>query len=374
MAKGTGSVVKLVTYQLDGKNVSKKTPGAVRVESANWFILYYGRDGEQRREATGTANLKEAEAMLARRVVHTEDGETPVADLKSLRYEDLRDAYLRAKPEQAECSALKHLDGFFAGMRVHDKKRVAVKIQDFIEHRREEDEAADPTIRRNLVCLRAMFNHARKSGTIGANDVPYFPMPEDSAPAGQYIPPADFAGVLAALPENLRPFFQFMYATGCRLGALRKIRWSMVSKDGTQINLPGEIVKSGKPLLIVLAGFYLKPIADKLKTRFRNEDSPVFDSTNYRFEWSKAIAKVGLGTWDKKTRDRTGVRIHDCRCSAAINALAAGVDESTVLKIGGWKTRAMLDRYNVQHADILKAAMEKAAKYVSAAEQQAAAQ
>jgi hypothetical protein len=34
----------------------------------------------------------------------------------------------------------------------------------------------------------------------------------------------------------------------------------------------------------------------------------------------------------------TRVRIHDCRCSAAINLLAAGVDEGTVLKIGGWAT------------------------------------
>jgi len=30
-----------------------------------------------------------------------------------------------------------------------------------------------------------------------------------------------------------------------------------------------------------------------------------------------------------------GVRIHDCRASAAINLLASGVDEGLVLKIGG---------------------------------------
>jgi hypothetical protein len=51
--------------------------------------------------------------------------------------------------------------------------------------------------------------------------------------------------------------------------------------------------------------------------------------------------------------------------------LAAGVDESTVLKIGGWKMRAMLDRYNVHRVDIPTAAMEKVAKH---AERRAAVQ
>ena len=60
-----------------------------------------------------------------------------------------------------------------------------------------------------------------------------------------------------------------------------------------------------------------------------------------------------------------GIRMHDCRCSAAINLLAAGVDEGTVLKIGSWKTRAMLDRYNVQHSAIVKATMQKRDVYVA---------
>jgi hypothetical protein len=103
-----------------------------------------------------------------------------------------------------------------------------------------------------------------------------------------------------------------------------------------------------------------------LHARFRDEETPVFDSTNYCREWARAVAKTGLGPYDAKTCKRTGVRIHDCRCSAAINALAAGVDESTVLKTGRWATRKMLDRYNVQHVDILKAAIEKVAKYRAA--------
>jgi hypothetical protein len=36
-----------------------------------------------------------------------------------------------------------------------------------------------------------------------------------------------------------------------------------------------------------------------------------------------------------------------------------------VLKIGGWKTRTMLDRYNVTSVERLAAALEKGGRYVT---------
>jgi hypothetical protein len=137
------------------------------------------------------------------------------------------------------------------------------------------------------------------------------------------------------------------------------------------LTIPGENTKNGRPLPIVLAGAQLEPIGKMLKKMFRHMDQPIFDFKNYRKEWSKAVAKATLGTWDQKTSTRTGVRIHDCRCSAAINLLRAGVDEGLVLKIGGWETREMLDRYNVSDPGRIGEAMKRAARFVQ--EQQAAA-
>jgi integrase len=211
-----------------------------------------------------------------------------------------------------------------------------------------------------------MFNLARKKGHLGLRDVPYFPMPADSEAAGEYIAPEEFEKILSHLPADIQPFFSFMYTTGCRLGAAQKITWDMLNKEGDVLSLPGSITKTKKPLLIVLDGPMLSPLVTLLRKQFRRAGQPIFDSTNYRPEWSKAVAKVGLGTWDVKKRIRTGVRIHDCRCSAAINLLDAGVDEGTVLKIGGWKTRAMLDRYNVQNEKRIRAAMVRGGEHVAA--------
>jgi hypothetical protein len=99
--------------------------------------------------------------------------------------------------------------------------------------------------------------------------------------------------------------------------------------------------------------------------RPKDINAPLFDTSNFRTEFAIACAKAGLGTWDEESGTRTGVRIHDCRASGAINLLASGVDKGLVLKVGGWKTRSVLDRYNVADITRLTAAMEKGSKFLT---------
>jgi Phage integrase family len=121
------------------------------------------------------------------------------------------------------------------------------------------------------------------------------------------------------------------------------------------------VTKNEEALSLSLKGAFLAPVRDWMAARSRTE-AVVFDSTNYRPAWAKACAAAGYGTM--KGRKRTGFRIHDCRASAAINLLDAGVPENVVLRIGGWRTRAMLDRYAKLTAARAHAAMELSGDYV----------
>jgi integrase len=340
--------------------------------SQNLYI-WYRVNGRQIRESSGGIDRAAAEKLLQRRMGEHGLGLKPVQDTKNLRYEEIRDEYIKDYQNRGSVfirradgteyiKGIPQLDEFFANIRVN--AITPKEIRRYIDHRRK-TEASDPTIRRELVTLRAMMNQARKEGTLALSDVPHFPMPKDSDPAGKYITPEEFAKVKAALPGNLQAFFTFIYSTGCRLGAAQNIAWSMVSKDGSEIEIPATLIKGRSPLTLVLAGPVLEPIAKLLRKSFRYE-GPVFDSTNYRPEWSKACAKAGIGTYDKATRTRTGVRIHDCRCSAAVNLIDAGVPEDIVMKIGGWKTKAMFSRYNVMNTDRVRKAMEQGGAYVVA--------
>jgi len=361
-ARGTGSVVKLRQKDAQGK---------VRL-SKNWFI-FYRVDGKLVREPSHTESKMEAEKLLQRRLGEVGLGRTPEQTVKGLRYEQVRDAWLaQAKNDKRGAlytrsdgtqtvSGLSNLNNFFAGMRVVNIHTDTLRR--YTTARREAG-ASDPTIRRNLVILRSMLNLARKEGKLELHHVPFFPMPKDSEPAGQYLPPETFSKLLALLPGKLRPFFNFLYHTGCRIGAAKQITWNMVNKDATEIKLPAEIMKARDPLTIVLAGPGLEQVAGILRKMFRKDNEPVFYIVNYRAEWQKACHELKLGVRDKKRRF-SGLRIHDLRCSAAVNLIEAGVDRDLVKKIGAWKTDSMLTRYNIINTDRMKAAMEKGGEYVA---------
>lgn len=67
------------------------------------------------------------------------------------------------------------------------------------------------------------------------------------------------------------------------------------------------------------------------------------------------------GAWENLTT-RAGLPnpiVHDLRRSAAKALRAAGVPESVVMAIGGWKTPAMFRRYAIVSAADQRAAVEK---------------
>lgn len=69
-----------------------------------------------------------------------------------------------------------------------------------------------------------------------------------------------------------------------------------------------------------------------------------------------------------KARARAGVPellIHDLRRTAARNMIRAGVPEKQVLEIVGWKTRAMLDRYNIIDERDVHSAGERMERYLA---------
>jgi integrase len=358
LKKGEGSVIRL------------KQANSPTGESKFWYILYYA-SGRQVRENTKVTDYREAYDLLVKRKADVARGEQPAFRTSAVRYEELRDILIADYTTKGKTLFLRsdgvkifpgrvYLDKFFKGMTA--SRITTAKIREYIGWCQDQD-LEDPTIRRHLVCLRSAFGLAVKEGRL--LHVPYFPMPKDSEPAGQYINPETYEKLLDKMPEASKPFFTFLYYTSCRTGAARKITWDMVNRDATEIKLPAEIVKQNKPLTIVLAGKGLDPVSTMLRKMFRHEHAQVLYTTNFRKEWYKACHAIGLGVYESKTCRFTGPRIHDFRCSAAINMIDAGVPQDIVMKIGGWKTISMFSRYNVINTERIRNAMILGGEYVA---------
>jgi integrase len=75
----------------------------------------------------------------------------------------------------------------------------------------------------------------------------------------------------------------------------------------------------------------------------RSNGQPVRD---FRGTWAKACETAGV----------PGLLFHDLRRTAARNLRKAGVAEGVIMKIGGWRTRSVFERYAiVSQADIIEA-------------------
>ncbi len=109
----------------------------------------------------------------------------------------------------------------------------------------------------------------------------------------------------------------------------------------------------------------------------RDDGKPVRD---FRDSWWRACIRAGLAymvcLWcgartqgfcqpckDRKLRQRLkyeGLLFHDLRRSAARGLRRAGVAEGVIMKIGGWKTRDVFERYNiVSHTDMRDALLKR---------------
>lgn len=333
------------------------TGGVIKLPGSRFWYILYRADGRQIRESSKSESKMVAEKLLQQRMGEHGLGVKPEQDVKNVSYENVRDAWLAGNKQGY--SAIAHLNGFFAGKRAIGI--TADTLRDYIAKRRKEG-AADATVRRSLNDLRAMLYQARKEGKLRQADIPFFPM--SSLKEGKirkgFVEQKQFDKLKEALPENLRPLIVFLYCTGCRVGAARKITWDMVAKDCSEIALPGEITKSGEPLVLPMAGPGLEEVAATMRKTFRKE-GPVFDTTNLRVAWNKACVAAKLGTMNGRLR--AGLTIHDLRRSAVRNLIRAGVSRTVAMEISGHKTGHVFDRYNITDTSDVRAALEKAGQH-----------
>jgi integrase len=327
--------------------------------SAVLWIKYH-RNGKPIRESTHTTKMKEAEKFLRARLGAISTGTYAGLKVEKVQVSELAEDLIREyringrkSITDLEARWKLHLQPFFGFLRAIEV--TSHLVARYIDSRQKEN-AGNATINRELAALKRMFSLARQSTPPKVNGVPYIAMlREDNVRTG-FIESKQHDSLAAETGKFglwLRAMFETGYTYGWRhaeLLALRVCQVNLVAgtirlEPGTTKNSEGREVSLTIPVRTLLTQCVHGKGQDEYV--FTREDGkPVRD---FRGAWTTACAGANV----------RGLLFHDLRRTAARNLRRAGVAEGVIMKIGGWKTRSVFERYAIVSQSDIRDAMTK---------------
>ena len=223
----------------------------------------------------------------------------------------------------------------------------------YIDQRRE-GRAANATINRELAALKRMFRLGQYATPPKVNRVPRIPkLQEDNIRKG-FLEDGQFEKIVAYCPELwFRSIIEVGRTYGWRFGELMRLRVGQIDllanvirlEPGTTKNKDGREVTMTRTVRALLAECVAGKQAEE-SVFSRANGKAVLD---FRETWKKACAAAGV----------PNLLFHDLRRTAARNLRRAGVAEGIIMKIGGWRTRSVFERYAIVSQSDISDALAK---------------
>jgi integrase len=369
--------------------------------SPHWVIQYYRFDSDNNkkvraREYTKLSSRTAAQKLLTERLSKIGRGEqfeigrpVTVAEL----YRDLQTFTENNASGERSIAGLgwrwKHLAPFFGDMRATNVSTDAVERY---KHQRRTERAAPATVNRELATLRRMFNYGKRSTPPKVYSVPYIQLFKENNARQGFVEQEEFARMAAEAHLDglwMRALLEVAYTYGWRRGEMLSLRVRQVDLHARTIRLNPGTTKNGDGREVVMtpeveellrAAVAEKKPSDLVFTR--ESGKPI---KSFQGAWRNLCVRAGTGRWEcgkcgvalsgtrcecGGTRKYVGLIPHDFRRSAAKAARRAGVSESVIMAMGGWKTPSMFRRYAIvssadQRAAVEMIARERAQKAVS---------
>lgn len=320
-----------------------------------WTIKFvaYGRTV---REATGCADWSTAQKQLTQRLHEIDTGRFVAPEVRKVTVSDLAEDFLRdyrindkKSTAHAERRWKLHLEPFFGAARVGQVTNSL--IGKYIDQRMSE-KAKNGSINRELAALKRMFRLGHQAQKI--NWLPPFPkrLAENNVRTG-FVDDKQFAVLTAAADELwLRAFIEIAYTYGWRKRELLNLRVRQVDLLGKNLRLDAGSTKNDDGREVALSPTAVTLLQECIRGKtsdayvFTRAGKPVRD---FRKAWEKLTTAAGV----------PDLLLHDLRRSAARNLRNAGVPEGVIMKIGGWRTRSVFERYSIIAQTDIQDAMGK---------------
>lgn len=211
------------------------------------------------------------------------------------------------------------------------------------KRRRVAEGRARCTVNNELLVLKKGLGIAVDARLLRADDVPVIRLLRRGRPRSGFVRVSDFYRIAAELRPDARDVAEFAYWSGWRRGEVFGLRWDRTDSEWAWCR-----DKNGDTKYAPLEGRLGEVIGRRQASRlpdcpwvFHRHGRPI---RSIREGWNAAVRRSGLGRV---------VLFHDLRRSFCRNAVRAGVDRDTVMKLSGHKTDEIFRRYNVQDEDDL---------------------
>jgi integrase len=309
-----------------------------------WFRISY--QGTRIQESFKTDNRKLAEKLYAKVLTDIVEGRYfDTARIKTIRFEDMTNKYLKEHAHSRDQLTVKTLLKFFSGYTIAQITTKAVA-----EYRNRRLESVKPaTVYQELALLRRMFNVAIKEWEWCRDN----PVSRLSFSVGnrnardRWLTVEEEKRVLekATNPVWLRELLMVALHTGMRRGEILDLRWQNVdllkrlirivkSKNGEKRSIP-----MSNTLFNLFKGMNVRDISGRV--------FPVSKSS-VRHAFDKAVEKAKIEDF----------RFHDLRHTFATRLVQNGVDLYKVKELLGHKTITMTMRYAHHYPESLRSSVE----------------
>ena len=241
-----------------------------------------------------------------------------------------------------------HLKPFFGSLRALDV--TSTTIERYVDERMTEG-ATNATINRELAALKRMFRLGHYATPPQVLRLPRFPHLAENNTRKGFLEDGQFERIVSHCPELwFRGLVECGRTYGWRVAELLNLRVHQVDVKERVIRLEPGTTKNDDGRDVTMTGAVLQLLAALVEGKgpdehvfTRPDGKPVL---SFKKTWRQACIAAGV----------PDLLFHDLRSTAARDLRRAGVPETIIMKIGGWKTPSVFERYAiVSQADIREA-------------------
>ena len=322
--------------------------------SPYWYYTFT-LEGKRFTESTRTSNKTLArEIYEARRVDFLRD-QLGIQKKKRLPLSRLAKDFLEwsrahKKSYRRDVILVDHFLNYFRGKDTRDIS--SLDVERYKQKRNKE--VAPATVNREVACLKRMFNLAIEWEIASDNPVKgvkLFPEPKRSF---RWWNEEEIRKFLNVSDDKIRAITLIGLNTGMRIGEMLSLRWSNIDFDNNYITIEES---KGNTYRKVKMNSIVKEVLKDINTR--NE----FIFTNYNGKPLKSIRKSFVSTCKRAGIDRSTP--HVMRHTFASHLTMLGVDPTTIMELGGWKSLELVQRYSHLAPDHKQKAVDKLAQMLN---------